>query len=306
MGKKGDRSAYSALSAAVVIWGLSFVASKAALETIPPFSLIFFRFVLAGILFLAVAAFRGGLPRLTLRDHRKLFVMALFEPGLYFIFETIGLQYTTAQKAALIIAAIPVSVTLFARVFIKERIPVVSMSGVFLSLCGIGVLVVGDTGFEWSLGGALAGDLLIMGAVVTASLYMVVARDLGRTCSAWHITLFQILYGAVFYAPLFMLEVGHLDFARMSPYSIWAAVFLAVFATVAAYLCYNFGLTRIEASRAAVFINGIPVVTAVAAWAILGEMLNVVQAVGGFMVLVGVWLTNSLVRKEKPAMLDSG
>lgn len=304
--KKGEQAAYTALTAAVVIWGLSFVAVKAALETIPPFSLVFFRFALAGVLFALVSVFRGGLPRLPLQAHGKLFVMALFEPGLYFIFETYGLQYTTAQKAALIIAAIPVSVTLFARVLIKERIPAVSMTGIFLSLCGIGVLVIGDPGFRWALGGHLTGDLLIMGAVITASFYMVVARDLGRTYSAWHITSFQIMYGAVFYTPMFVLEAAHLDFARMSPYSIWAAVFLTVFATVIAYLCYNFGLTRIQASRAAAFINGIPVVTAVSAWAILGEQLTWIQAVGGTMVLLGVWLTNSMGKISKPTVLDSG
>ncbi|MGD8388679.1 MAG: EamA family transporter [Desulfobacteraceae bacterium] len=304
MDSRHNLSAYSALSAAVVFWGLSFVATKVALETIPTFTLIFFRFSIAGCLFLVVSAARGGLPKLSRRAHLKLFVMALFEPGLYFVFETIGLQYTTAPKASLIIATVPVAVLIFARLLIGERIRVMSLLGILASLVGIGVLIAGDPQFRWALGGHLTGDLLIIGAVITAALYMVGARDLGREYSAWTITCFQIFYGALFYAPMFFVESSGLDWGDVTVSSILAAIYLTVFATVAAFLCYNFGLTRIQASRAAVFINGIPVVTALAAWVVLGERLTALQAFGGALVLFGVWLTNALGRPPKSGRAD--
>ena len=299
MNERSNVAAYVALTAAVLFWGLSFVATKVALETMPTFTLIFFRFGLSGLLFTAVSMMRGGLPRLTRRAHLKLFLMAVFEPGLYFYFETVGLQHTTAPKAALIIATIPVAVLVFARVLIGERIRLFSLVGILVSLAGIGVLITGDPGFRWALGNHLVGDLLIIGAVVTAALYMVGARDLGRDYSAWDITCFQILYGALFYAPMFLVEMSAMDWGAVSGSSLLAAVYLTVFATVAAFLCYNFGLTRIQASRASVFINGIPVVTAVAAWVVLGERLTVLQAWGGAMVLLGVWMANALGRPRR-------
>ena len=299
MDERTNIAAYTALTAAVVFWGLSFVATKVALETIPTFTLIFFRFGLSGLLFMIVSAMRGGLPRLTRRAHLKLFLMAVFEPGLYFYFETVGLQYTTAPKAALIIATVPVAVLVFARVLIGERIRLFSLIGILVSLAGIGVLITGDPEFRWGLGGHMAGDLLIIGAVVTAALYMVGARDLGRDYSAWDITCFQILYGALFYAPMFLVEMSAMDWDAVSGSSLAAAVYLTLFATVAAFLCYNFGLTRIQASRASVFINGIPVVTAAAAWIVLGERLTVLQAWGGAMVLFGVWMANALGRPRR-------
>jgi drug/metabolite transporter (DMT)-like permease len=292
-------AAYTALTAAVLFWGLSFVATKVALETIPTFTLIFFRFGLAGLLFMVVSWVRGGFPKLTRRAHLKLFLMAVFEPGLYFYFETVGLQHTTAPKAALIIATVPVAVLIFARVLIGERIRLLSLAGILVSLAGIGVLITGDPGFRWALGDHLVGDLLIIGAVVTAALYMVGARDLGRDYSAWDITCFQIFYGALFYAPMFLAEASAMDWGAVSGSSFLAAAYLTVFATVAAFLCYNFGLTRIQASRASVFINGIPVVTAVAAWAVLGERLTPLQAWGGAMVLLGVWMANALGRPRR-------
>lgn len=297
MKEKNDIKAYAALSTAVIIWGGSFVATKVALESITTFTLVFLRFGLSGLIFLFVSMVRGGLPRLKRRGHIKLFLMALFEPGLYFYFETVGLQYTTAPKAALLIATIPVAVLVFARLLIGERIHTLSLLGIGLSLVGIGVLITGDPSFMWAFGEHLFGDLLIMGAVVTAALYMVAARDLGREYSAWDITCFQILYGALFYAPMFLFEMSVLDWSEVTTSSMGAALYLTLFATVVAFLCYNYGLTRIEASRAAVFVNGIPVITAVAAWVILGELLTVIQAAGGVMVLGGVWLTNILARQ---------
>lgn len=297
------RGAYAALSAAVLFWGLSFVAVKMALETIPVFTLVFFRFGIAGCLFAIGCLLRGGFPRLPKTAHRRLLALAVFEPGLYFILETFGLRYTTAPKASLIIATIPVAVLVMGRVALGESISLVSILGVLVSLLGIGALVAGEKAFVPDAGLFLRGDLLILGAVITASFYIVWARDLGRRYSAWAITCYQVFYGSLFFVPFFVIELFDLNWAAVSLRSLSAAIYLTLFATVLAYLCYNYGLTKIEASKASVFINGIPVVTAFAAWVILGERLNGVQAMGGLMVLAGVWLTNS---REKRAKVRGG
>jgi drug/metabolite transporter (DMT)-like permease len=65
-----------------------------------------------------------------------------------------------------------------------------------------------------------------------------------------------------------------------------------VFATVGAFFCYNYALSKLPAVRAAVFINGIPVVTALGAWLILGEKLTLLQVGGGALVLISVALAN--------------
>jgi drug/metabolite transporter (DMT)-like permease len=102
------------------------------------------------------------------------------------------------------------------------------------------------------------------------------------------------MYGSLLYAPAFLWELPHLQWSEVTGRSVAAVLYLTLFATIAAFLCYNYALTRIPAPKAAVFINGIPVVTAVAAWIILGETLSVVQIGGGMMVLAGVFLTSRL------------
>ncbi|MBW2063042.1 MAG: EamA family transporter [Deltaproteobacteria bacterium] len=293
MGLKRNKElgAYIALGVAIIFWGFSFVATKVALRGFSTFTLIFARFGLAAVLFLILLAWRG-FPRFTRKDHARVLLTAFFEPGLYFIFETIGLQYTTAPKAALIIATIPIMVLALAFFLLGERTRLASLAGISISVIGIAILIMGGPEFIWALGSHLFGDLLIFGAVISASFYIILARSLGQKYSAFEITSMQTIYGALFYIPAFLWELPGLQWSAIHGASLWALVYLTFFATIGAFLCFNHALTKVPAPRAAVFINGIPVVTALAAWVWLGERLSVMQAGGGALILFGVLLTN--------------
>lgn len=282
---------YIALNGAVLFWGLSFVATKMALESFPTFTLVFARFMLASCFFLTLMISKG-FPLFSRKEHGKLLLIAVFEPGLYFVFETLGLQYTTAAKASLIIATVPLAVTAFAAILLGERTNAAALGGIVLSLAGITILITGDPQFSWSLKGSLSGDLLIFGAVISAALYMICARDLGKKHSALDITGLQIIYGALLFVPAFLWELPGINWSAITGRSAGALIYLTVFATVAGFICYNYALTQISASRASIFINAIPVVTAVGAAVLLGERLTPTQLCGGAVVLSGVCLAN--------------
>ncbi|MBW2651188.1 MAG: EamA family transporter [Deltaproteobacteria bacterium] len=297
MAKREQLKTYGALVATTVFWGLSFVATKVALETIPTFTLIFARFMLA-FLFFAAIMIRHGVPSFTPKDHLKLFLMAIFEPGLYFLCETNGLLYTSAAKVSLIIATIPIAVMILSAIILKEKTNRLGIIGILLSLVGIAILIIGAPDFNRGLEGSLKGDLIVFGAVLSAAFYIVSARDLGRRYSSRAITSMQCFYGALFFAPALFLDLPTLSWAAISTRSLVALLYLTVFATVAAFFCYNFALTKIPASRAAIFLNGIPVVTALGAWVVLGERLTLLQLAGGILVLSAVFITNLMNRNR--------
>ena len=146
---------YLALVITVTFWGLSFVATKIALESIPTFTIVFFRFGVSALIFL-ILMIGKGFPSFSGRDHFLVILTAFFEPGLYFIFETIGLQYTSAPKASLIIATVPIAVLILSSLVLGERTTLVSAAGVVLSLIGIAILIGGGAGFTWALEGSLS------------------------------------------------------------------------------------------------------------------------------------------------------
>ncbi len=285
---------YLALAAAVLFWGLSFVATKIALQSFTPFCLIFFRFFSASIFF-TIILWRTGFPSLTGKTLKSLLFLALMQPGLYFFFETFGLQHTSATKTSLIIATIPVVVLVFSAIFLKERLRPLNMLGIVFSLIGVAMLVFGGQ-IQTELSGIFIGDILIFGAVFAASAYMIMTRRLGESLTSLQITGMQIIFGALLFFPAFLWDLPKLNWHTVSYDSMLALIVLTIFATIGGFLCYNYALTRIPAAQAAVCINGIPLVTACGAWLLLGETLTSMQLSGGALVLVAVLLANHTPR----------
>ena len=275
----------------IIFWGVSFVVTKMALETMPLFTLIFLRFIISALVLL-ILMIHLEMPAFTRREHLKMLLLALFDPGLYFIFETIGLKYTSAANASLIIATVPLAVLVLSILFLKERTSLKGIAGICLSIIGIAILMAGDPNFAWKLDGHALGDLMVFGAVCSAALYSVFSRSLGQSHSALKITAVQFIYGTLFYIPAFLWEFPVVRWSAISVRSWGALAYLTFFATIGAFLCYNYALSKLPATRAAIFINGIPVVTAIAAWLLLGEKLTLIQVGGGALILFAVGLTN--------------
>lgn len=290
MSDKNIAFTYITLALSILFWGGSFIATKIALQSFSPFCLIFLRFSCASLFFILLLS-RTGFPPLTKKNLKNLALLAIFQPGLYFTFETVGLQYTTATKTSLIIATIPLVVVAMSVLFLKERIRPVNIIGICISMIGVSLLVFGGQ-TEGVSSGMLFGDLLIGGAVLSAAIYMLMARALGQTITPVQITGMQAIFGALIFLPLFLYDLPSLDWQEVTTDSIIALLGLTVFATIAAFLCYNYALTQIPAARAAVFINAIPVVTAFGAWMLLDETLTMLQFVGGGVVLFAVYLAN--------------
>ena len=304
LAKSLNLSTYLALATAIILWGVAFVAVKIALETLGTVSLVFIRFALSALVFMFLFALRG-FPAFTLREHGKLLCLAFFEPGLYFFFETLGLNYISAAKASLIIATVPLTVLILASLFLKEQVTANGLSGVFISMAGVAMLVIGDPSFSLSLQSSFFGDVCMFAAVIAAGLYMILARHLGSTHSAFEITSMQIIYAALLYLPFFWLQAPGVQWAAFDGKTIAALGFL-VFVTIVAFLCYNLALTRLPACHAAISVNGIPVVTAMSAWILLGEVLSGTQMIGGALVLGAALFTNLFSAYGKAAQEMAG
>lgn len=280
---------YVALLLAAFFWGSSFPATKIVLQGFTPVAYVFFRFVGASLIFglLMLRRFR----RLPKKVHMKLFLMAFFQPTLYFLFESAGLQFTSASSASMIIAGIPGVVALLAGFFLKERLSLRQWAGVLLSIGGV-ILLAGFDDNPAYAGSSLLGNGLVILAALSASMYMIVARHLAANLAAVELTFYQVFYGMLLLGPVFLFRVTEVQWELISLPAIGALLFLIVGATLIAFLAYNFALTRIGASRAAVFLNGVPLASILVAWLVLDERLGLLQIAGGIIVVSGVTLTN--------------
>lgn len=296
---------YLALISAVLLWGLSFVVTKIALAQFPVFVLLMARFTVAGGLFLLLLLHRG-LPPLALREHLGFLLLAVLNPGLYFLGESFGIKYTSASKASLIIATIPVVVLGLSFLLLRERPRAHQVGGIALSVAGIALLIGVPELLTGAAAGELRGDLFTLGAVISCAFYIILARRLGNRYDALTITGIQMLWGAVLFAPAGLWQLGGFHRGGVDLYGLGALLYLTLGATMGGFLCYNYALTRIPAAQAAVVINCIPVVTAGSAWLLLGERLSLVQALGGLVVLGAVMLSNYTPRHLPATSMAEG
>jgi drug/metabolite transporter (DMT)-like permease len=275
-----------------LLFGLSFVATKFALQSIPPFTLIFLRFSFAS-LFLAVFYFRRKGSRLLREDRRRMFFASLIVPGLYFLAETYGLKLSSATSVSMLISTIPIFAGLFGFLILKERIGLWRGAAIFLSIAGVGIILSANAGGGEAWEMAHAGNLLGLGAAVCAGLYMAIGRDLTSRYSPLTITTFQAFFAVAIFLPLAGMEMFTQGWGHVGPLTLLAVVYLALFCSVLAFFLWNYGISRFEASKAAVFTNLVPVFTVLGASFFLGERIFLEQVIGGILVICGVSLASA-------------
>lgn len=284
-----------ALALTTLFWGMSFVWIKTALLQLPTFTLTLLRYGTGALLFAAIVFFRARLRKtrfhFTRRDHLRLAGLALLQPGIYFTCMTIGMHYSTASAASFKIATIPVVVLVFSAIFLREAVTPGKLLGIFLSVTGVGLLVTGGSGMEagpnWLSDGWKA-DVLLFCAVVCGAGYTVLVRRLIQDHDPLAVSFLQFSYGSLYFLPFCLLEQPTMDWTAVDAHGLVSLACLTFLASFAAFFCYNYALSRVDAVRASVFVNMCPLVATVGAWYMLGETLAPVQMAGGGLILLSV------------------
>ncbi len=274
---------------AMLLWASSFVALKIAFRGYHPMQVIFGRMFVASLCFLPfIPAFRKI--RWRKRDVKYLLVMAVCEPCLYFLFEARALELTSASQAGMITAMLPLLVAVLAWGFLRENITRQTLAGFLLAIAGAVWLGLAGEVSE-AAPDPLTGNFFEFLAMVCAAGYTVSLKHLTANYPPLFLTAFQAFLGSLFFFPFLLLpEVGFPVGWQMGP--ALAVLYLGTVITFGAYACYNYGVSRIPANRAAGYINLIPVFSVLLGMLILDETLNAGQWLACGLVFAGVWLSS--------------
>ena len=277
-----------ALLGAMIIWASSFIAMKIAVSGFSPIAVVFGRMIIASVLFLVLWKNFRHL-NVERKDWKQLLFMALCEPCLYFIFEAYALKYTSATQAGMIVATLPVFVAIAAFFVLKERLALRVWAGFFIAGLGVVLLSWGATSTE-NAPNPLLGNTLEVLAMVSATGYMITAKNLSNRYSPLFITALQAWVGAIFFLPLLAFTPG--AFPEVFPMDATIAVlYLASAVTMGAYGLYNYGLSKVSAGQSSAFANLIPVFTMLMGFLFLGDRLTPLQYIASGLVLGGVIIT---------------
>jgi drug/metabolite transporter (DMT)-like permease len=176
-------------------------------------------------------------------------------------------------------------------ILLGERLRLRQGAGFLVSLAGTALVILVSHG-AW--GTISRGDLLVLGAPVTWAIFTVVGRRVMTGLSPMAATAWSCLAGTLLLAPAAGIEAWLGAPAGSLSLAGWAALLqLVLMGTVAGFVWWYEGVLALGASRAAVYVNLVPVFGVLLSAAILGERLAPLQAVGGVMVLAGVRLVQA-------------
>ena len=281
---------------AMLIWASSFIALKLAMQDLEAYTVIFFRMIIASLCFIYfIKSFLKY--EFSRRDIKYILLLAFFEPCLYFIFEAKAIQFTTASQVGMITSLMPVITAMAAGYFLKEIITKQLLLGSLIAIAGVVWLSLQST-TSVSAPNPMLGNFFEFLAMVCGAGYTIVARYLANRYSALFITAIQVFIGAIFFFPFFLYEFYTTDF-NFSMTSILCVLYLGIVVTLGGYGLYNYALTKIEASKAAVFVYLIPVFTLSLAFLILNEKLSFVELVASVTILIGVLISEVPIDKLK-------
>ncbi len=280
---------YFLTTVSIVLWGLSFVWSNDILNHgVPPFTFLFVRLAIAGLLMLAYARITGKLQKVSRKDTLYMFLMAFFEPFIYFIGETYGMKATgSAVLAAVIIATIPITCLFAEKILYKVPYTAFKIIGTAITIPGI-VMVVMKGGDVTNVDHYYGIALLFL-AVAGATGYAAVVKKMSGTYNPTTITTYQFLFGALLFLPFFLgYGLDGLNSTFFSAEVMVPLLALAVLCSCVAFLFWVTSIARLGMMKANIFSALIPAVSAVGAAAMGQEEITVISVAGIAIVIVGV------------------
>ncbi len=293
--KKGMLAATIAYS----IFGLSYLFSKMALGIAEPMILLAVRFSVTFIVLNLLVACK--FMKLNLKGKNLLgpVMLGILQPVLYFVFENYGLKYTTTSFTGIVSSISPIFTAILGVIFLREKPNWKQWSCIVLSIVGVLMVSMGNSGGE----NTLAGCLCLLVAYFLGGFYSILVRKLSAQFSSFELTYIMFTVGFVFFAVMAFVTHGDdtismLTAAVGSGKFIAACLYLGAAASVGAYMLANYSLATLPVSRATIFNSFSTIVSVLSGVVLMGDPFTIVSAIAFVMILCGVLGVNRFADKK--------
>lgn len=289
---------YVASLFAIILWGMSYIWTDQLLaQGIPIFYFVFVRIFMAGVVLFLFNTAYARIKRMQKQDIGKFFLLAFFEPFIYFICETFGLKLTGSPTlSAMVIATIPLFSIGAGVFFFKEKINAINIGGILLSLVGIVLVAMGKgelgSHFIW-------GVVLLVIAVIAEVGHASITKSLAGNYPSQTIVMYQFLIGSIYLFPLFLWKgLDGFNFELYFDGDVWYPIIcLAMLCSSLAFSLWVSTIKNLGVAKSSIFSALIPVAAALIAWAIGHETLTQRQWLGIAYSTVGVILSQYSSKK---------
>lgn len=293
---------YGAVILAMIFWSFSFIWTKVAIESFLPVTLVTLRLIIASILLFTYAKATKKFQYVRLKDLKWFVLLAFFEPYLYYMGETYSLTLLNPTLVAVIIATIPLFAPIVAYIMLGEKVSKMNILGIIISLLGV-LLVIYSPGM--GLDGSVWGILLVFLAVFAAVFYAATLRKISSYYKTVNIIFYQSLIGLAFFIPTFLVtDLSSIETLKISYKSMEALLMLAIFASVLAFVLFAGVVRKVGVAKTNVFVNLIPVFTAIFSYLIFHQYLTYNQWIGIAIVVLGLFVSQLSKKKKEQIKVE--
>jgi drug/metabolite transporter (DMT)-like permease len=274
-----------------LVWAGSFIVVDVVTKEMDPIDLGFLRFLVATPLMILLVVLQRKPLALPKKELPWLIVLGLTGVTLLYLFQFLGIHYTNAPTASVLINTNVIFIAILSGIFLHETLTRKRIAGIVLSFLGVFVIMFTDLSKQAMTFDNLffIGGILMLLSAVCWALYSLVGKRLLRTYDEFVITTYAFGLGTLFYLPFVFLHLGPM--LQQTSLNGWLAVlYLALTCSLFGYLGWCYGLKHIDASKAAVFLNFIPLFTILMSF-FLGTTLTWFFLLGAGLIIYGVYLT---------------
>jgi drug/metabolite transporter (DMT)-like permease len=272
----------------VAIWAGTFVATKMLLTEVPPALSALYRYIVASAILLIL--YWGRLERPARADLPRIVFLALTGVTCYYLLQHLGIKYTDATDASILISLSPIFMGLISWTLVGEKPGLAAVAGLALATVGC-ILVITKGGYDFfRQGDRLAGNILILLTALSWALYSVFGKQLLAKYSAGTLITYTTVLGTIGIFPFTIGELRQAASLDLSWQGWLNVLYLGGLASVYGYLAWYRALERLPSVTVGSYLYFRPLLTAVIAALVLQEAVGAWEVLGGCLIIGGTYL----------------
>jgi drug/metabolite transporter (DMT)-like permease len=279
---------------ATFIWSGNFIVARWVIKDIPPVALAFYRWLTATIIILPFA-WKYFFPELKVIKQRFLFFLLAAATGvsMFNTFVYIAGHYSTAINMAILgTCSSPIMSVILARIFLKEKIPVLRIVGMLVCISGI-LILLSKGNFQNLVSFKFTkGDWWILAAALTFAIYNTSVRKKPAAIHPVNFLFVIFMLGTIILLPFYLVELQKEGGFAFNTFNLSAILYLGIGASVICFLIWNKAIVALGSGRTALFGNLIPVFSSIEAVFLLNEKITSIHVISFILVVAGLVIAN--------------
>lgn len=283
------------LIGATFFWALGLIVGKFCSAEMPPMTLTSIRYILAGLGMGIIHYSKEKEFDIDSRDILYLLSLSFLGIVLNGVLFFKGIGMTSPVNTAIISSTTPIIVYSISILFLKEKISIKNIISMIFSISGIMLLLTnGNINFLLSIHLNI-GDLIILGAVISNSIYIIGSKKILEKYSSTKILTFLFIFTALILSPALYIERNMYEISKVSLKAIASLIYMGIFSSLVAFMLQQQGIKKIGPVKASMYTNLIPIFSIILSFLILKEKITLIQVIAMFLVMLSLTINHKKI-----------